>query len=418
MYNRSKHLIKPDESGFFGIYGGKFIPEILHSTFEELIRSFNEAKGDPSFWENYLEVMQSYSCRPTPISPLKNFAKALGDKFQIFCKREDLNHTGAHKANNVMGQGLLVERMGKKRVIAETGAGQHGVATATMAARLGFDCTIYMGAVDVERQRPNVFWMEQLGAKVIPVSEGTATLKDAINAAMRDWAESMETTHYVLGTTCGPHPFPEMVAWFQSIIGQESRQQMLQKNGKNPDIIYACVGGGSNASGIFLPFLDDLSVQLVGVEAGGYGIQSGKHAARFSGGKVGVAQGYKTYFFQDKEGQMLNTHSIAAGLDYIGVSPILSYLHDKKRVRFTSAKDDAVVSATKMLIRTEGIIPALECSHAFAAVIEEAKSIPDGSQVLINLSGRGDKDIFNIAEAIGDIKWMEFLRSKSESYKQ
>ncbi|HIN48462.1 MAG TPA: tryptophan synthase subunit beta [Deltaproteobacteria bacterium] len=404
--------ITPDSSGYYGDYGGMFIPEILRTTFDELIAAFYKAKADPEFWQSYVEVMQNYSCRPTPVTPLENFAKSLGGKFQIFCKREDLNHTGAHKANNVMGQGLLVQRMGKQRVIAETGAGQHGVATATMAAKMGLECTIYMGSVDVERQRPNVFWMEQLGATVISVTEGTATLKDAINAAMRDWAESMETTHYVLGTTCGPHPFPEMVAWFQSIIGQESREQMLKINGKLPDRIYACVGGGSNASGIFLPFLDDNTVELVGVEAGGHGLESGEHAARFYGGTVGVAQGYKTYFFQDDEGQMMHTHSIAAGLDYIGVSPILSHLHDQKRIRFTAATDAAVISATKLLIRTEGIIPALESGHAFAAVIEEAPHIPDGTQVLINLSGRGDKDIFNIAEAIGDEKWQEFLKAK------
>ena len=405
--------IAPDSSGYYGDYGGMFIPEILRTTFDELIAAFYKAKADPEFWQSYVEVMQNYSCRPTPVTPLENFAKSLGGKFQIFCKREDLNHTGAHKANNVMGQGLLVQLMGKQRVIAETGAGQHGVATATMAAKMGLECTIYMGSVDVERQRPNVFWMEQLGATVISVTEGTATLKDAINAAMRDWAESMETTHYVLGTTCGPHPFPEMVAWFQSIIGQESREQMLKINGKLPDRIYACVGGGSNASGIFLPFLDDNTVELVGVEAGGHGLESGEHAARFYGGTVGVAQGYKTYFFQDDEGQMMHTHSIAAGLDYIGVSPILSHLHDQKRIRFTAATDAAVISATKLLIRTEGIIPALESGHAFAAVVEEVPQIPDGTQVLINLSGRGDKDIFNIAEAIGDEKWQEFLKAKA-----
>ena len=405
--------INPDASGYYGDYGGMFIPEILRTTFDELIAAFNEAKADAGFWQSYVDVMQNYSCRPTPVTPLGNFAETLGGKFQVFCKREDLNHTGAHKANNCMGQGLLVKRMNKKRVIAETGAGQHGVATATMAARMGLECTVYMGAVDVKRQRPNVFWMEQLGATVISVTEGTATLKDAINAAMRDWSESMETTHYVLGTTCGPHPFPEMVAWFQSIIGQESRQQMLKINGKLPDKIYACVGGGSNASGVFLPFLEDKEVELVGVEAGGHGLDSGQHAARFSGGTVGVAQGYKTYFFQDDEGQMMHTHSIAAGLDYIGVSPILSHLHDQKRIRFTSATDDAVISATKLLMRTEGIIPALESAHAFAAVVEEAPDIPDGTQVLINLSGRGDKDIFNIAEAIGDEKWDEFLRAKA-----
>jgi tryptophan synthase beta chain len=405
--------INPDASGYYGDYGGMFIPEILRTTFDELIAAFNKAKADAGFWQSYVDVMQNYSCRPTPVTPLGNFAETLGGKFQVFCKREDLNHTGAHKANNCMGQGLLVQQMNKKRVIAETGAGQHGVATATMAARMGLECTVYMGAVDVERQRPNVFWMEQLGATVISVTEGTATLKDAINAAMRDWSESMETTHYVLGTTCGPHPFPEMVAWFQSIIGQESRQQMLKINGKLPDKIYACVGGGSNASGVFLPFMEDKEVELIGVEAGGHGLDSGQHAARFSGGTVGVAQGYKTYFFQDDEGQMMHTHSIAAGLDYIGVSPILSHLHDQKRIRFTSATDDAVISATKLLMRTEGIIPALESAHAFAAVVEEAPDIPDGTQVLINLSGRGDKDIFNIAEAIGDEKWDEFLRAKA-----
>jgi tryptophan synthase beta chain len=405
--------INPDASGYYGDYGGMFIPEILRTTFDELIAAFNKAKADAGFWQSYVDVMQNYSCRPTPVTPLGNFAETLGGKFQVFCKREDLNHTGAHKANNCMGQGLLVQQMNKKRVIAETGAGQHGVATATMAARMGLECTVYMGAVDVERQRPNVFWMEQLGATVISVTEGTATLKDAINAAMRDWSESMETTHYILGTTCGPHPFPEMVAWFQSIIGQESRQQMLKINGKLPDKIYACVGGGSNASGVFLPFMEDKEVELIGVEAGGHGLDSGQHAARFSGGTVGVAQGYKTYFFQDDEGQMMHTHSIAAGLDYIGVSPILSHLHDQKRIRFTSATDDAVISATKLLMRTEGIIPALESAHAFAAVVEEAPDIPDGTQVLINLSGRGDKDIFNIAEAIGDEKWDEFLRAKA-----
>ena len=408
----SNQAINPDASGYYGDYGGMFIPEILRTTFDELIIAFNKAKEDVGFWQSYEHVMQNYSCRPTPVTQLENFAVTLGDKFQVFCKREDLNHTGAHKANNCMGQGLLVQRMNKKRVIAETGAGQHGVATATMAARMGLECTVYMGAVDVKRQRPNVFWMEQLGATVVSVTEGTATLKDAINAAMRDWSESMETTHYVLGTTCGPHPFPEMVAWFQSIIGQEARKQMLKINGRLPDKIYACVGGGSNSSGIFMPFLEDQEVELVGVEAGGHGLESGQHAARFSGGTVGVAQGYKTYFFQDDEGQMMPTHSIAAGLDYIGVSPFLSHLHDQKRIRFTAATDEAVISATKLLMRTEGIIPALESAHAFAAVVEEAQNIPDGTQVLINLSGRGDKDIFNIAEAIGDDKWDAFLREK------
>ena len=406
-------LLAPNTSGYYGDYGGKFIPEILTTTFDELIEAFQEAKADPNFWKEYVNVMQNYSCRPTPLTNLYNFSDMLGGRFEIYCKREDLNHTGAHKVNNVMGQGLLVKRMGKSRVIAETGAGQHGVATATMAARFGLDCVIYMGALDVERQRPNVFWMEQLGAEVIPVTDGTATLKDAINAAMRDWAESMESTHYVLGTTCGPHPFPEMVSYFQSLIGEESKTQMLEKVGRLPDRVYACVGGGSNASGIFLPFIEDKEVSLVGVEAGGHGIETGEHAARFAGGSVGIAQGYKTYFFQNTEGQMQHTHSIAAGLDYIGVSPILSYLHDQGRVRFCAADDEAVVEATKLLIRREGIIPALECSHGFAGLIAEADQIGDGEIILINLSGRGDKDIFNIAEAMQDEKWQQFIREKA-----
>ena len=406
-------LLAPNTSGYYGDYGGKFIPEILTTTFDELIEAFQEAKADPKFWEEYVNVMQSYSCRPTPLTNLYNFSDMLGGRFEIYCKREDLNHTGAHKVNNVMGQGLLVKRMGKSRVIAETGAGQHGVATATMAARFGLDCVIYMGALDVERQRPNVFWMEQLGAEVIPVTDGTATLKDAINAAMRDWAESMENTHYVLGTTCGPHPFPEMVSYFQSLIGEESKTQMLEKVGRLPDRVYACVGGGSNASGIFLPFIEDKEVSLVGVEAGGHGIETGEHAARFAGGSVGIAQGYKTYFFQNTEGQMQHTHSIAAGLDYIGVSPILSHLHDQGRVRFCASDDDSVIEATKLLIRREGIIPALESSHAFAGLIGEADQIGDGEIILVNLSGRGDKDIFNIAEAMQDEKWQQFIREKA-----
>ena len=406
-------LLAPNTSGYYGDYGGKFIPEILTTTFDELIEAFQEAKADPKFWKEYVNVMQTYSCRPTPLTNLYNFSDMLGGRFEIYCKREDLNHTGAHKVNNVMGQGLLVKRMGKSRVIAETGAGQHGVATATMAARFGLDCVIYMGALDVERQRPNVFWMEQLGAEVIPVTDGTATLKDAINAAMRDWAESMESTHYVLGTTCGPHPFPEMVSYFQSLIGEESKTQMLEKVGRLPDRVYACVGGGSNASGIFLPFIEDKEVSLVGVEAGGHGIETGEHAARFAGGSVGIAQGYKTYFFQNTEGQMQHTHSIAAGLDYIGVSPILSHLHDQGRVRFCASDDDSVIEATKLLIRREGIIPALESSHAFAGLIGEADQIGDGEIILVNLSGRGDKDIFNIAEAMQDEKWQQFIREKA-----
>jgi tryptophan synthase beta chain len=304
--------------------------------------------------------------------------------------------------------------MGKRRVIAETGAGQHGVATATMAARLGFDCTIYMGAEDVERQRPNVFWMEQLGARVVSVEDGTRTLKDAINAALRDWADSMSDTHYVLGTVCGPHPFPLMVTWFQSIIGTEARQQMLELAGGLPRRVFACVGGGSNASGIFSGFLDDAEVELVGVEAGGRGLRSGQHASRIAGGqgRIGVAQGYKTYFMQDAEGQMRDTHSISAGLDYIGVGPILAWLHQRGRVRFESATDAEVVDAFRATVKNEGLIPALESAHAVARALREARQLPAVQSILVNLSGRGDKDIFTIADALADEKWYEFLRGK------
>jgi len=403
--------------GFFGELGGAYIPEILHETIAELCEAFESARRDPLFWESYAQLMSTYSCRPTPVTFCENLTRA-GGGARIFVKREDLNHTGAHKANNVMGQGLLVKRMGKTRVIAETGAGQHGVATATMAAKMGFECTVYMGAEDVERQRPNVFWMEQLGARVVAVEDGTRTLKDAINAALRDWADSMSHTHYVLGTVCGPHPFPLMVTWFQSIIGQEARRQMLELNGTLPRRVYACVGGGSNASGIFTGFLDDRDVDLVGVEAGGLGLGSGKHAARIAGGQgsIGVAQGYKTYFMQDQEGQMLDTHSISAGLDYIGVGPILAWLHQRGRVRFEAATDQEVLDAFRLTVRNEGLIPALESSHAIVQAMKEVGQLGAGDAVLINLSGRGDKDIFTIADALGDERWYEFLRERVENY--
>ena len=406
---------EPGREGYFGEFGGAYIPEILHETIAELRAIFDSARQDPAFWQDYVRLMSSYSCRPTPITFCENLSNRFGPR--IFLKREDLNHTGAHKANNVMGQGLLVQRMGKRRVIAETGAGQHGVATATMAAKLGLECTIYMGAEDVDRQRPNVFWMEQLGAQVVTVEDGTRTLKDAINAAMRDWAASMADTHYVLGTVCGPHPFPLMVTYFQSIIGTEARQQMLAQYGGLPQRVYACVGGGSNASGIFSGFLDD-AVELVGVEAGGLGLDSHQHAARIAGNDahVGVAQGYKTYFIQDREGQMQDTHSISAGLDYIGVGPILAYLHKQGRVRFAAATDQEVIDAFRITVKAEGIIPALESTHAIAQVLKEAAQLKRDDKVLISLSGRGDKDIFTIAEALQDEKWREFLRHKTASY--
>ena len=404
-------------AGFYGEFGGAFIPEILHETIAELCAAFDDARRDPAFWQSYVDLMSSYSCRPTPITYCENLTRHCGGA-RIYIKREDLNHTGAHKANNVLGQGLLVRRMGKKRVIAETGAGQHGVATATMAARFGFECTIYMGAEDVERQRPNVFWMEQLGARVVAVEDGTRTLKDAINAALRDWADSMADTHYVLGTVCGPHPFPLMVTWFQSIIGKEARGQMLKITGRLPRRVYACVGGGSNATGIFSGFLDDAGVELIGVEAGGLGLASGQHAARIAGGqgRIGVAQGYKTYFMQDDEGQMRDTHSISAGLDYIGVGPILAWLHQQGRVRFEAATDVEVVDAFRVLVKREGMIPALESAHAVAHALKEAPTLGANDDILINLSGRGDKDIFTIADALGDEKWREFLRAKVRQY--
>lgn len=403
----------PGRDGYYGQFGGAFIPEILHETLAELRAAFDDARRDPTFWGEFEALMSSYSCRPTPITLCENLTRHAGGA-QIYAKREDLNHTGAHKANNCMGQGLLVKRMDKSRVIAETGAGQHGVATATMAARLGLECVIYMGAEDVERQRPNVFWMEQLGAEVVPVKDGTCTLKDAINACLRDWVETMSTTHYVLGTVCGPHPFPHMVTYFQALIGREARKQMLELTGHLPHRVYACVGGGSNASGIFAGFLDDSDVGLVGVEAGGLGLATGEHAARIAGeqAKPGIAQGYKTYFLQNQEGLMNDTHSVSAGLDYIGVGPILAHLHDVGRVRFEAATDEEAIAAFKTMVKQEGIIPALESSHAISQVLKEAAQLRPEDAVIVNISGRGDKDIFTIADALGDERWRDFLKSK------
>jgi tryptophan synthase beta chain len=404
------------DRGYYDGFGGAYLPEILVATFDELVETFQMAKNDSGFWQEYVDIMSTYSCRPTPLTFAENLTRYFGGA-RIYIKREDLNHTGAHKANNVMGQGLLVKRMRKTRVIAETGAGQHGVATATMAARFGFKCTIYMGEVDVQRQRPNVFWMERLGAEVVTVREGTRILKDAINESFRDWVTNMDTTHYVLGTACGPHPFPEMVSFFQSIIGKEARKQILEREGRLPSRIYACVGGGSNALGIFQSFLDD-PVELVGVEAAGKGLETGQHASRLSSkdASVGVAQGYKTYFLQDYDGQMKETHSVAAGLDYVGVSPILANFSEKGRVRFEAATDKDVIDALSLTIRKEGLIPALESAHAFAQAFKEASAMSKEDIVLINQSGRGDKDIFTIADAFADPKWQEFIKEKAEEY--
>ncbi len=402
--------------GYYDGFGGAFLPEILTATFDELEAVFENAKADPAFWPAYQHVMTTYSCRPTPLTFAENLTRHFGGA-KIYVKREDLNHTGAHKANNVMGQGLLVKRMGKTRVIAETGAGQHGVATATMAARFGLDCTIYMGAVDVERQRPNVFWMERLGATVIPVMDGSRILKDAINEAFRDWVSNMDSTHYVLGTACGPHPFPEMVTYFQSIIGQEARDQILAAENRLPGRVFACVGGGSNAMGLFSGFLED-PVELVGVEAGGKGIDSGQHASRLcaADASVGVAQGYKTYFLQNSDGQMQETHSIAAGLDYVGVSPILSHFKEIGKARFEAATDQEVIAAMALTMRKEGLIPALESAHAFVQAFKEAPGMAADDIIIINQSGRGDKDIFTVADAFGDPAWEEFIKAKAKQY--
>ena len=403
--------------GYYGQYGGTFLPEILHSTIEQLKQAFAEARDDPEFWQEFVSLLQSYSGRPTPITHLNNLSKQLGGA-QIYVKREDLNHTGSHKINNVLGQGLLVKRMGKTRVIAETGAGQHGYATATMAAKFGFKSKIYMGAVDVARQRPNVFWMENMGSEVVAVTDGQQTLKDAINECLRDWVSNMDTTHYVLGTACGPHPFPEMVSWFQSVIGREARQQIQQLHGKLPDKVFACVGGGSNAIGIFQGFMDDPDTELIGCEAGGFGQGTGKHASRlaYKDASVGVAQGMKTYFLQNDDGNMLHTHSVAAGLDYIGVNPILVHLWEQQKVRFEAVTDDMVIEALKMTMSSEGLIPALESAHAFAQAILEAQQMTPDQLVLINMSGRGDKDIFTIADAMDDRHWKQFIGSKAAEY--
>jgi len=409
-----KHM---EQKGYFGNWGGAFIPEVLHHTFTELQHYFATAKADPHFWQEYKDLMSTYSCRPTPLTHTENLSKHFGGA-QIYIKREDLNHTGAHKANNVMGQGLLVKRMGKTRVIAETGAGQHGVATATMAAKFGFDCTIYMGEVDVERQRPNVFWMEKMGAEVVPVKDGSRTLKDAINEAFRDWVTNLDITHYVFGTACGPAPFPEMVSWFQSIVGKEAIEQIQKQHGRNPARVYACVGGGSNAMGIFGSFLGQDGVELIGVEAGGDGINSGRHAARLCGtdASPGVAQGYRTMFLQNDDGQMSETHSVAAGLDYVGVSPILSDLWERGKVRFESATDSEVMEALDLTMKKEGIIPALESAHAFVQAFKEASQLSSDDAIIINMSGRGDKDIFTIAHAFDDPSWKDFIVKCGRAY--
>ncbi len=400
--------------GYFGEFGGRYVPEILRPALTELEEMFEQLRDDPSFWQEYVTLCQEFSGRPTPLTPLRRLSAKLGGA-QIWLKREDLNHSGAHKINNVLGQGLLVQRMGKKRIIAETGAGQHGLATAIMAARLGLQATIYMGADDIERQYSNVFWMRQLGSEVVGVETGARTLKEALDEAMRDWAASVETTHYVLGTACGPAPFPELVSYFQSVISYEMREQAMKQMGQLPDEVVACVGGGSNAMGAFAAFLEDQQVALVGVEAGGLSMKTGEHSIRMlpNTAEPGIAQGYKTLFLQNQDGQLGDTHSIAAGLDYVGVSPILAHLSQTGRVTPERATDSEVTEAFSLLMKTEGIIPALESSHALAGGFKRAKTMRPDQNVVINLSGRGDKDIFNIARAFPQAEWPEFLKREA-----
>jgi len=387
--------------GRFGKYGGVYIPETLMPAVEELEKAFNRYKNDKKFNKEFNELLKEYAGRPTPLTLCPNLSKKLGCK--IYLKREDLAHTGAHKINNALGQALLAKYMGKTRIVAETGAGQHGVAAATAAAKLGMECDVYMGTIDIERQKLNVFRMKLLGANVIPVTSGSKTLKDAINEAIRDWTTNVKTTHYLLGSVLGPHPYPTMIAHFQSVIGKETKKQILQLGKKLPDAIIACVGGGSNAIGIFKAFLKDKQVRLIGVEAGGLGIASKKHAARFADkqiGRPGIIHGTFTYVLQDKYGQIYNTHSISAGLDYCAVGPEHVMLRDLKRAEYSYATDKETLEAFKVLSEEEGIIPALESAHAVAYLIKNAKQFKN-KKVIINLSGRGDKDMFHVAKALG-----------------
>ena len=386
--------------GHFGSYGGRFVPEALIGALDQLEAAHLAAKNDPTFQAELAELHRTYTGRPSIITEAKRFAEHAGGA-RIFLKREDLNHTGSHKINNVLGQALLTKRMGKKRIIAETGAGQHGVASATAAALMGLECVVYMGEEDTKRQALNVARMKLLGAEVVPVTQGSRTLKDAINEAMRDWVTNVETTHYLLGTVAGPHPFPEMVRDFHRVIGVEARAQMLAEVGRLPDAVLACVGGGSNAIGIFHPFIDDANVRLIGFEAGGSGVASGKHAATITGGSPGVLHGTRTYVLQDENGQTVESHSISAGLDYPGVGPEHAYLHDIGRAEYHAINDDEAMAAFSLLSKTEGIIPAIETAHALAGALIVGRELGPDAILLINNSGRGDKDVQTAAQYFG-----------------
>ncbi|WP_435894367.1 tryptophan synthase subunit beta [Oceaniferula spumae] len=387
----------PDAHGHFGTYGGMFVPETLMDPMQVLAAEYAKAKADPEFQKELDYLLRQYCGRPTPLYFAERWTEKLGGA-KIYLKREDLLHTGAHKINNAIGQILLAQRLGKKRIIAETGAGQHGVATATVCARFGMECIVYMGKVDMERQALNVARMELLGAKVVPVTAGQATLKEAVNEALRDWVSSVENTHYILGSALGSHPFPMMVRDFHRVIGLEAREQILEQEGRLPDLLVACVGGGSNAIGLFHPFINDTDVRMVGVEAGGDGIIPERHAARFQGGKLGVLQGSKTWLLANDDGQIELTHSVSAGLDYAAVGPEHAYLKDIGRAEYDYATDDEALAAFKQLAETEGILPALESSHAMAHVIKVAPSLPKDTIIIANLSGRGDKDVEQAAK--------------------
>ncbi|MBT3196161.1 MAG: tryptophan synthase subunit beta [Gammaproteobacteria bacterium] len=391
---------QPDERGHFGVYGGIFAPETLMAPLQALTEGYNHYRKDAGFIRELDEDLQHYVGRPSPLYHAERWSERLGGA-QIWLKREDLNHTGAHKVNNTIGQALLAKRMGKTRIIAETGAGQHGVATATVAARLGLECVVYMGAVDIVRQKLNVYRMKLLGAKVVPVTSGSKTLKDALNEAMRDWVTNVDNTFYIIGTVAGPHPYPLLVRDFQAIIGREAREQIQQQAGQLPDALIACVGGGSNAMGLFYPFLADEQVSLYGVEAAGHGLESGKHAAPLNAGKPGVLHGNRTYIMEDENGQIIETHSISAGLDYPGVGPEHAWLKDEGRAQYVAVDDQEALQGFHDLTRIEGILPALESSHALAYATQLAPTMKSDQHIIVNLSGRGDKDIHTVAEIEG-----------------
>ena len=405
--NPNSYRNQPDERGHFGDFGGRYVAETLMPLVLDLEREYRKAQADPEFQREFDDLLEHYVGRPSPLYFAERLTEALragspeGHGAQVWFKRDELNHTGAHKINNCIGQILLAIRMGKTRIIAETGAGQHGVATATVCARFGLPCVIYMGAEDVRRQSPNVFRMKLLGAEIVPVTSGRGTLKDAMNEGLRDWVANVHDTFYIIGTAAGPHPYPEMVRDFQSIIGKEARAQMLERIGRLPDLAVACIGGGSNALGLFHPFLDDAEVKLLGVEAAGHGLDGNEHAASLLGGFPGVLHGNKTYLLQDEDGQITEGHSISAGLDYPGIGPEHAWLKDSGRVEYTAVTDNEALEAFQLLCRTEGIIPALEPSHAISAVAKRAKEMLRDSIILANLCGRGDKDIFTVAEKLG-----------------